>query len=313
VNFFKIAPKVFVCLFAGTMITPAAQPPREKQPEPAKQAQPAKQERPAPAKQQAQPQQQRAEQPRQQAQPQQQQQKQQVQQPRQEARPQQQQQQRAQQPKQPQQKQQAQQPNKQAQPPQQQQRAQQPKQQAQPQQQQQRAQQPKQAAPQHQQQRVQGGQVAQQAKSSGQRSGNYAPPQRSTQQAQAWQQKSGWKQSGAWQGGASFQAGRASNWSSEHRTWGQRGGYGGYYIPEASFGLYFGAGHLFRIGSQPFIVGGYPEFRYGGYTFMMVDPWPSDWSTDWYDSDQLYVAYDDGYYLYDQMHPGEAVALTVVM
>lgn len=204
------------------------------------------------------------------------------------------------------------------------QRAEQPKQQAQPPraqtpapkaqapqqkaQQPQRAQeQPKQAAPQ--QKAAQQPRQAQPA----QRAANYAPPQRSTQQAQAWQQKGGWKASGGWQGGASFQAGRATNWGSEHRTWAQRGGYGGYYIPQASFGLYFGVGHMFQIGSQPFMVGGYPEFRYGGYTFMMVDPWPGDWSPNWYSADQMYVGYDNGYYLYDQMHPGEAVALTVVM
>jgi hypothetical protein len=263
---------------------------REKQAVPAKAA-PQQQHAQQP-KQAAQPQQ-RAEQPKP-AQPQQR-----AQQPKQPAQP----QQRAEQPKQPAQPQQrAQQPKQAAQP---QQRAQQPKQPAQPQQ---RAQQPKQPA-----QPQQRAEPAQQAKSGGQRAGSYAPPQRSTQQAQAWQQKSGWRQSGGWQGGATFQADRSSNWGSEHRTWGQRGGYGGYYIPQASFGLYFGVGHLFRIGSQPFLVGGYPEFRYGGYTFMMVDPWPGDWSPDWFNADQLYVGYDNGYYLYDQMHPGEAVALTVVM
>jgi hypothetical protein len=261
---------------------------REKQaPPPKQEAKPAQPQQRAPEQRQAQPQQQRP----QQAQPQQ--------------------QQRAQQPQQ-------QQRTQQAQPQQQQQRAQQPQQQqrtqqAQPQQQQQRAQQPAPARQSQPAQRASNVQPAQQARSSGQSGGSYAPPQRSTQQAQAWQQKSGWRQQGAWQGQATFQAGRSSNWAGEHRTWGQRGGYGGYFIPQASFGLYFGEGHYFRIGSQPFLVGGYPEFRYGGYTFMMVDPWPGDWAADWYDRDQMYVGYDDGYYLYDQMHPGEAVALTVVM
>jgi hypothetical protein len=287
VKFSNIARQAVVCLFFGTIVVYAFPQQREKQ------AEPAKQEKAAQPKQQAQPQQQqRAQQPARQAQPQQQQR---AEQPKQQAQPQQQ-QQRAQQPKQ------------QAQPQQQQQRAQQPKQQAQPQQQQ-RAQQPKQQA--QPQQRAQGGQAQQ--RSSVQSARNYAPPQRSTQQAQSWQQKSGWRQQGGWQGGASFQADRSTNWGSEHRTWGQRGGYGGYYIPQASFGLYFGTGHLFRIGSQPFIVDGYPRFQYGGYTFMMVDPWPGDWAQNWYSADELYVGYDDGYYLYDQMHPGEAVALAVVM
>jgi hypothetical protein len=293
VKFSILSPKAIVCLFFGTIVTLQASPQqREKQPEPAKQEKAAPAQQPQHAQQprpQAQPQQQRAEQPKPQAQPQQR-----AEQPKPQAQPQ---QQRAQQPK------------PQVQP---QQRAEQPKPQSQPQQQQ-RAQQPKQQAQPQQRAQAQGGQPAQQRNSGVQSARNYAPPQRSTQQAQAWQQKSGWRQSGGWQGGATFQADRASNWGSEHRTWGQRGGYGGYYIPQASFGLYFGEGHLFRIGSQPFIVGGYPRFQYGGYTFMMVDPWPGDWAPNWFDADQLYVGYDNGYYLYDQMHPGEAVALAVVM
>ena len=46
---------------------------------------------------------------------------------------------------------------------------------------------------------------------------------------------------------------------------------------------------------------------------QMVDPWPADWAPDWYQTDQLYVAYDNGYYLFDEQHPGEAVAIAVVM
>ena len=70
---------------------------------------------------------------------------------------------------------------------------------------------------------------------------------------------------------------------------------------------------MFRIGIQPVIVGGYPRFQYGGYTFMLVDPWPEDWAETWYDTDDLYIDYNNGYYLYDRMHPGEAVAIAVVM
>ncbi len=44
----------------------------------------------------------------------------------------------------------------------------------------------------------------------------------------------------------------------------------------------------------------------------MVDPWPSDWAENWYSSDELYIGYDNGYYLYDQLHPGEAVAIAVI-
>jgi len=33
---------------------------------------------------------------------------------------------------------------------------------------------------------------------------------------------------------------------------------------------------------------------------------------DWYAADDLYIDYDDGYYLFNRMHPDEAVALVVV-
>jgi len=142
---------------------------------------------------------------------------------------------------------------------------------------------------------------------------SYAPPQRTQQQAQTWQQQSGWRQDGAWQGHSTWQENRSAHWDSDHRDWAQRGGYGGYYIPQDSFGLYFGVGHLFRIQSEPIIVGGYPRFQYGGYSFMMVDPWPGDWAPNWYSEDDVYVGYDNGYYLYNRAYPGEAIAITVVL
>jgi len=155
-------------------------------------------------------------------------------------------------------------------------------------------------------------QGAQQSKPSALKA-NYAPPQRTRQQAQTWQQQSSWRQDGAWQAHTSWQQERSSNWQSDHRTWDQRGGYGGYYIPQASFGLHFGVGNWFRIQSQPVIVNGYPQFQYGGYSFLMVDPWPSDWAQDWYASDDVYVGFDNGYYLYNRQFPGEAIAVTVML
>jgi hypothetical protein len=145
------------------------------------------------------------------------------------------------------------------------------------------------------------------------RTSSYTPPLRTREQARTWQQQSSWRQNGAWQEHSSWQQQRSSNWQSDHRTWAQRGGYGGYYIPQASFGLYFGTGHSFRIQSEPIIVGGYPRFQYGGYSFLMVDPWPADWAQDWYSSDDVYVDYDDGYYLYNRQHPGEAIAITIAL
>jgi len=138
------------------------------------------------------------------------------------------------------------------------------------------------------------------------------PQQRTQEQARAWQQQRGWVQQGGWQGHSSWQQNRARQWENEHRTWGQRGGYGGYYIPQDRFGLYFGIAHSFRIRSRPTIFMGYPRFQYGGFSFMLVDPWPEYWAEDWYDTDDLYIDYDEGYYLYNRRHPGVGLAITVV-
>ena len=54
--------------------------------------------------------------------------------------------------------------------------------------------------------------------------------------------------------------------------------------------------------SQPIVV-------YGGYQFQLVDAWPADWSYD----DDCYIDYvDDGYYLFDVMHPGMRIAVFVI-
>jgi len=176
------------------------------------------------------------------------------------------------------------------------------------QQQPQRAQQQQQQARPAQQQQPQRAQQQQQAQQQ-----HYSVPQRSHQQAQAWQQQRGWAQQGAWQGQNNWQQTRARSWSSDHRTWSQRGGYGGFYIPQASFGLYFGSQHYFRLRSRPVLYMGYPRFQYGGYSFLMVDPWPEYWDDSWYDSDDLYIDYNDGYYLYNRRYPQYGVAVTIVL
>src|SRR5579862_5129420 len=66
-------------------------------------------------------------------------------------------------------------------------------------------------------------------------------------QAVAWQQQRGWQQNGAWQGRSTWRQDRAQQWGTQHRTWAQRGGYGGYYIPQSTFGISFGSRHWFRI------------------------------------------------------------------
>jgi len=123
-------------------------------------------------------------------------------------------------------------------------------------------------------------------------------------------------QKGGWQGHSTFEQHRSRNWFADHRTWAQRGGYGGYYIPPATFSLFFGRQHLFRLRRIPDIYMGYPRFFYGGFSFLLVDPWPEEWGGDWYSTDDVYIDYDDidgGYYFYNRRYPQERLAVTIVM
>jgi hypothetical protein len=106
---------------------------------------------------------------------------------------------------------------------------------------------------------------------------------------------------------------RAGNWQTDHRTWQQRGGYNGYRVPDARYNVYFGQRNLFRIYGLPFMVfDGYPRFQYNGYWITLLDPWPGNWSNDWYDTDDVYVVYgNDGYYMYDDRYPGIGIAISI--
>jgi hypothetical protein len=42
-----------------------------------------------------------------------------------------------------------------------------------------------------------------------------------------------------------------------------------------------------------------------------VDPWPETWAPTWYQTDDVYLDYTDGYYVYDRMHSGMAIAVTI--
>lgn len=57
---------------------------------------------------------------------------------------------------------------------------------------------------------------------------------------------------------------------------------------------------------------GYPRFAYRGYSFLLLDPWPQAWSANWYSSDDLYIDYDDGYYLYNRGYPDYRLAIALV-
>ena len=103
---------------------------------------------------------------------------------------------------------------------------------------------------------------------------------------------------------------RAKMWDSDHRTWVQRGGYRGYRIPDDQFTMKFGTDHRFRINSLPYrMTNNEPNFQYNGYWMSVVDPWPETWEDGWYDNDDVYVRYDNGYYLYNSRHPEVGLSL----
>jgi hypothetical protein len=139
-----------------------------------------------------------------------------------------------------------------------------------------------------------------------------AQPQRTEQQARAWQTQKGWlKQGTPWPAQDIWQEGRAQKWSSDHRTWPQRGGYGGFCIPLDRLKVAFGNQHPFRLSTRPVMRAGYPHFEFGGYSFLLVDPWPEYWADNWYEVNDLYIDYDDGYYLHNQGYAQVRLAITV--
>ncbi len=80
-------------------------------------------------------------------------------------------------------------------------------------------------------------------------------------------------------------------------------------IPDDKFRAHFGRQHTLVI-NRPTVVNGQPRFQYSGYWFAIVDPWPVGWAY----TDQCYIDYIDGeYFLFDLLHPGVQVAITVVM
>ena len=65
------------------------------------------------------------------------------------------------------------------------------------------------------------------------------------------------------------------------------------------------------MNGEPTIYDGYPRFSYGGFWFMLVDPWPGSWAENWYADDDVYIDYDDGYYLCNRTYPGIRIAIVV--
>jgi len=83
------------------------------------------------------------------------------------------------------------------------------------------------------------------------------------------------------------------------------------HIPDPQFRAHFGQQHRFtvnRVINQTTIVAGQTQFVYSGYTFVILDPWPSEWLF----TDDCYIDYvDDDYFLFDVFHPGIRIALFV--
>ena len=101
---------------------------------------------------------------------------------------------------------------------------------------------------------------------------------------------------------------KMDNMHNENEAHARPAGKGGH-IPDDKFRSSFGKQHTFHP-SRPTVVNGQPTFVYGGYSFVMVDPWPAEWAY----SDDCYIDYVDGeYFLFDVLHPGMRIALFVSM
>ncbi len=64
---------------------------------------------------------------------------------------------------------------------------------------------------------------------------------------------------------------------------------------------------------MPVMYMGYPRFAWNGFSFLLVDPWPGSWRENWYNSDDVYIDFNDGYYLHDRRYPGIGLAITVAL
>ena len=80
-------------------------------------------------------------------------------------------------------------------------------------------------------------------------------------------------------------------------------------IPEERFRASYGRQHVFHV-NRVTVVEGTPRFVYGGYTFVLVEPWPVGWAY----TDDCYIDDVDGeYFLFDLLHPGVRIAINVFL
>lgn len=84
------------------------------------------------------------------------------------------------------------------------------------------------------------------------------------------------------------------------------------HIPKDKFKANFGQQHKFvvkQVVTQQTIVAGQTQFVYSGYTFIIMDPWPTVWAY----TDDCYIDYiNDQYVIVDVLHPGIYITLFVM-
>jgi len=80
-------------------------------------------------------------------------------------------------------------------------------------------------------------------------------------------------------------------------------------LPDDQFRAHFGREHRFHVDRQRIVNVSQPVVVYGGYSFQLVDAWPSTWSYD----DDCYIDDVDGqYFLFDALHPGIRIAVFLI-
>jgi len=82
-------------------------------------------------------------------------------------------------------------------------------------------------------------------------------------------------------------------------------------IPDEKFRSSFGRQHTFKVQRTQVINVAQPTVVYGGYTFQLVEAWPTVWGF----GDPVYIDYDpaaDEYFMFDVLHPEVRVAVFVV-
>lgn len=88
----------------------------------------------------------------------------------------------------------------------------------------------------------------------------------------------------------------------------ERAGNRGRRIPDDQFRTHFGREHHFHVQREQIVNVSQPVVVYGGYSWQLVEPWPSDWSYD----DDCYIDEVDGeYFLFDVLHPGIRIAVFI--